>query len=217
MSATPNGCSSGMPHGLRRGRCHPPGDRAAFRADLRRRERLLKNEPSRTRHRQHAPTRMNMQLHHGVSDSTGKTGKRIIRAILAGARDPGEPAGDRDGRCRRRSRPLLGRRGNDRPKHRFAPGQAVALHDADRERIAARDRRREAPHARPTSPAPPLGTRPASPIPSTSLFAPRCMPSSAPIRRSSTSAHAQPSCPLGRAPSTHRPAVPLARQQNLRR
>ncbi len=31
---------------------------------------------------------MNLQLHHVVSDITGATGMRIIRAIVAGERDP---------------------------------------------------------------------------------------------------------------------------------
>jgi transposase len=42
---------------------------------------------------QKALTEMNLQLHHVVSDITGATGMHIIRAILAGERDPaGVPA-----------------------------------------------------------------------------------------------------------------------------
>jgi len=37
---------------------------------------------------QKAMTEMNLQLHHVVSDITGATGMRIIRAIIAGERDP---------------------------------------------------------------------------------------------------------------------------------
>src|SRR4051812_38289405 len=37
---------------------------------------------------QKALTEMNLQLHHVVADITGATGLRIIRAILAGERDP---------------------------------------------------------------------------------------------------------------------------------
>ena len=37
---------------------------------------------------QKALTEMNLQLHHVVADITGSTGLRIIRAILAGERDP---------------------------------------------------------------------------------------------------------------------------------
>ena len=41
----------------------------------------------------------NVQLHHVVSDRTGATGRRIVRAIMAGARDPVTLAGHRAGRC----------------------------------------------------------------------------------------------------------------------
>jgi transposase len=33
-------------------------------------------------------TEMNLQLHHVVSDVTGKTGMRILRAIIDGERNP---------------------------------------------------------------------------------------------------------------------------------
>nr|WP_246515980.1 hypothetical protein [Bradyrhizobium diversitatis] len=36
---------------------------------------------------------MNLQLHHVIADITGVTGMRIIRAILAGERDPETLAG----------------------------------------------------------------------------------------------------------------------------
>ena len=48
---------------------------------------------------QKALTEMNLQLHHVVADITGATGLRIIRAILAGERDPAMLAGLRDTRC----------------------------------------------------------------------------------------------------------------------
>ena len=43
---------------------------------------------------------MNVQLHHVVSDITGRTGMRIIRAIAAGSHVPEELAAYRDARCR---------------------------------------------------------------------------------------------------------------------
>ena len=39
-------------------------------------------------HMQKALTQMNLQLHHVVSDITGVTGMAIIRAIVAGERNP---------------------------------------------------------------------------------------------------------------------------------
>ena len=52
------------------------------------RERLLEYAASHIQHMQKALTEMNLQLHHVVADVTGATGLRIIRAILAGERDP---------------------------------------------------------------------------------------------------------------------------------
>jgi S1-C subfamily serine protease len=45
-------------------------------------------------------TQMNVQLHHVVSDITGVTGMRIVRAIVAGERDAATLAAFRDSRCK---------------------------------------------------------------------------------------------------------------------
>jgi hypothetical protein len=42
---------------------------------------------------------MNLQLHHVVSDITGATGMKIIRAIIGGERKPEILAAMRDVRC----------------------------------------------------------------------------------------------------------------------
>jgi transposase len=43
---------------------------------------------------------MNVQLANVLSDISGMTGQAIIKAILAGERDPRELAADRDGRIK---------------------------------------------------------------------------------------------------------------------
>jgi transposase len=48
---------------------------------------------------QKALTPMNIKLQHVVSDLTGETGLAILRAILAGERDPGQLAHLRNYRC----------------------------------------------------------------------------------------------------------------------
>jgi hypothetical protein len=48
---------------------------------------------------QKALTEMNLQLHRVDTDITGATGLRIIRAILAGERNPAMLARLRDTRC----------------------------------------------------------------------------------------------------------------------
>ena len=87
-------------YGLLRGSFHPPADIAALRAYLRQRERLLDYAASHIQHMQKALMQMNLQLHHVVSDITGKTGMGIIRAILEGVHDPVRLAAHRDCRCK---------------------------------------------------------------------------------------------------------------------
>jgi transposase len=149
-------------YGLLRGSFHPPGDIAALRAYLRQRERLLDYAASHIQHMQKALTQMNLQLHHVVSDITGKTGMGIIRAILDGTRDPQVLAGYRDGRCKASVETIAqALEGNYRAEHLFALEQAVALYDAYQERVAACDRRIEAALAQLTPPEPPPEPLPA--------------------------------------------------------
>lgn len=86
-------------HGLLRASFRPKGEIAELRAYLRQRERLLDYAASHIQHMQKALIEMNLQLHHVVSDITGATGMRIIRAIIAGERNPTVLALLRDTRC----------------------------------------------------------------------------------------------------------------------
>jgi hypothetical protein len=52
------------------------------------RERHLDYSAAHIQHIQKALTYMSLHLHHVVSDITGVTGMRIIRAIIAGERAP---------------------------------------------------------------------------------------------------------------------------------
>lgn len=85
--------------GLLRASFRPQNEIAALRAYLRQRERLIDYAAAHIQHMQKALTLMNLQLHHVVSDVTGATGMHIIRAIVAGQRDPDVLAGLRDVRC----------------------------------------------------------------------------------------------------------------------
>src|SRR6478736_9253636 len=85
--------------GLLRASFRPKGQIAELRAYVRQRERLLKYAASHSQHMQKALTEMNLQLHHVVADITGATSLRIIRAILAGERNPKVLAHLRDYRC----------------------------------------------------------------------------------------------------------------------
>ena len=116
--------------GLLRASFRPGRDIAALRAYLRLRERHLDDAAAHIQHMQKSLTFMNLQLHHVVSDVSGVTGMRIIRAIVAGERDPDVLARMRDVRCRADVGAVRAALvGNYQPEHLFALKQAVALYD----------------------------------------------------------------------------------------
>jgi len=87
-------------YGLLRGSFRPTQELASLRALLRQRERLLEYCASHIQHMQKALMEMNLQLHHVVSDITGRTGMRILRAIVQGQHDSAVLASFRDPRCK---------------------------------------------------------------------------------------------------------------------
>lgn len=132
-------------YGLLRASFQPKAEITELRAYLRQRERLLEYAASHIQHMQKALTEMNLQLHHVVSDITGATGLRIIRAILAGERDPAVLASLRDIRCHSSSETIeKGSTGHYRAEHLFALEQALALYDTYQHKVAACDQRIEA-------------------------------------------------------------------------
>jgi transposase len=131
--------------GLLRASFHPKGQIAELRAYVRQRERLLQYAASHIQHMQKALTEMNLQLHHVVADITGATGLRIIRAILAGERDPEALARLRHYSCRSSAETIAkALTGSYRAEHLFALEQALALYDAYHEKASACDLRIEA-------------------------------------------------------------------------
>lgn len=129
-------------YGLLRGSFQPKGEIAVLRAYLRQRERLLEYAAAHIQHMQKALTQMNLQVHHVVSDITGVTGMRIIRAIVAGERDPEALAAHRDRRCHATLETIgAALVGNDREEHRFALTQALELYDIYQAKIADCDDR----------------------------------------------------------------------------
>lgn len=126
--------------GLLRASFRPGREIAALRTYLRLRERHLDYAAAHIQHMQKALTFMNMQLQNVVSDITGVTGMRIIRAIVAGERDPARLAKLRDVRCHASVKTIeTSLCGNYQPEHIFALAQAVALYDFYQERIAECD------------------------------------------------------------------------------
>lgn len=132
-------------YGLLRGSFRPVAEIATLRAYLRQRERLVEYAAAHIQHMQKALMEMNLQLHHVVSDITGATGMRIIRAIVAGERAPEVLAAFRDIRCHSSIEVIKAALvGNDRDEHIFALTQSLELYDFYQVRIEECDRRLEA-------------------------------------------------------------------------
>lgn len=131
-------------YGLLRGSFRPEAEVATLRAYMRQRERLTEYAAAHIQHMQKALMEMNLQLHHVVSDITGTTGMKIIRAIVAGERDPNVLAGYRDVRCKSSIDTIKAALvGNDRPEHVFALKQSLELYDFYKAQIAACDTKLE--------------------------------------------------------------------------
>lgn len=116
--------------GLLRASFRPGRDIAALRAYLRLRERHTDYAAAHIQHMQKALTFMNIQLHHVVATITGVTGMKIIRAIVAGERNPETLAKMRDVRCKESFDTIRNSLvGNYQPEHVFALKQALAQYD----------------------------------------------------------------------------------------
>lgn len=132
-------------YGLLRASFRPQAEIAGLRAYLRQRERLLDYAAAHIQHMQKALTQMNLQLHHVMSDITGVTGMTIIRAIVAGERDPNVLASHRDRRCHASVETVCQALvGNYREEHVFALTQALELYDVYQAKVAACDMQIEA-------------------------------------------------------------------------
>jgi len=112
--------------GLLSGSFRPPKEVCAVRSVLRHRDTLVTMAATHTQHMQKALTQMNLQLHHVLSDLTGKTGLRILDAILLGERDPETLADLRDRRVKANAETIRkSLQGDYREEHLFTLRQAL--------------------------------------------------------------------------------------------
>ncbi len=86
--------------GLVTGSFRPDDQICVLRSFVRQRRRLTECATSHVLRMQKALSEMNIQLHNVISDITGVTGTAIVKAILAGERDPVKLAMLCDGRIR---------------------------------------------------------------------------------------------------------------------
>ena len=129
-----------MSYGLLRGAFRPAGQVCALRAVWRHRDMLLSYQARHVQHLQKSLTQMNVQLHHVISDIMGVTGQAIVRAIVAGERDPAVLARLRDRRIKANEAEVnASLQGHWREEHLFSLRQALALIDAYGEQIALCD------------------------------------------------------------------------------
>jgi transposase len=124
-------------YGLLAGAFRPPDEICVLRSYLRQKEMLTQASSMHIQHMQKALQQMNLLLHNVVSDITGVTGMKIIKAILAGERDPKVLARKRHGLCKNSSSTIAKSLiGNFREEHLFALRQAVDLYETYQAKIA---------------------------------------------------------------------------------
>jgi transposase len=130
--------------GLLNNSFRPEAEMCALRAYMRQRADWIEHRAAHIQHMQKALHQMNVRLSPTVKDLTGVTGLAIIRAILAGERDPVKLARLRDRRCAQPEAEFVkALTGNYRDEHVFALKQAVALYDAYTQQIRECDQELE--------------------------------------------------------------------------
>jgi len=117
-------------YGLLESSFRPQAELVALRTLLRHRGQLLEHRAPHILHMQKALLQMNVQLSQALSDVTGETGLAIIRAIVAGERDPQNLAAYRDRNCKK-SAEEIGKAltGTWRAEHLFVVKQSLELYD----------------------------------------------------------------------------------------
>ena len=117
-------------YGLLAASFRPEDQVVVLRSYLRQRQMLIRYAGQHVQHLQKALEQMNVKLAEVVSDVIGVTGLAIIRAILAGQRDPLALAKLRHARCHRTEAEIArALHGNWRAEHRFALRQALELYE----------------------------------------------------------------------------------------
>jgi transposase len=123
-------------YGLLAGAFRPADEIVVLRGYTRQREMLVKSAATHIQHMQKALQQMNLRLDNVVSDITGETGMRILKAILGGERDVKKLGEMRDRRCQASAEEIAESLvGNYRQEHLFSLKQAVELFETYQEKI----------------------------------------------------------------------------------
>lgn len=128
--------------GLLRGSFRPQEAVTRLRALQRQLANLVEERTRSVQWMQKALDQMNVQVHRAVSDITGLTGMAMVRAIVAGERDPARLALHRNGRCSKSASEIAHYlAGNWREEHLFNLTSALRIYDALEVEIATYGRR----------------------------------------------------------------------------
>jgi transposase len=127
-------------YGLLPASFRPVREIVTLRSYLRHRQMLIEYAAAHIQHMQKAMTQMNLQLHHVISDITGLTGMRIIRAIAGGERNCKKLAGLRHDRTHASEATIeKALEGDYRAEHLFALKQSLEAFDHYQKQIAECD------------------------------------------------------------------------------
>jgi transposase len=128
--------------GLLRGSFRPGPAITAMRAVHRQLANLVEERGRCIQWMQKALDQMNVQVHRAVADLSGTTGLAIVRAIVAGERDPGRLSALRDPRCQKSAEEIACHlTGTWRDEHLFNLDCALQLYDKMDALIAAYEKR----------------------------------------------------------------------------
>jgi len=132
-------------YGLLNPSFRPPEQIVAIRSLVRHREMLVQYRSAHIQHMQKALTLMNLRLTNVLSDITGVSGMRIMRAILAGERNPHKLAQLREPGCKKSEAEIAkSLEGHYKREHLFALKQAIELYDFYDQQLQACDAELEA-------------------------------------------------------------------------
>jgi transposase len=127
-------------YGLLNNSFQPPAEIRVLRTYWRQRGGQVQGAATCIQRMQKALTQMNVQLANVISDVSGLTGQAIIRALVAGERDPQKLAELSDPRIQAsREEVAKSLQGNWRPELLFVLQQEVEMYDAYRQRMAECD------------------------------------------------------------------------------
>ena len=127
--------------GLLRGAYRPVEQVCMLRTLVRDRGTLIAERADWVRRMQKTLDQMNVRVHRAVANVDGATGMAILRAIVAGERDPHQLATLRDPRCRKSEAQIAEQlTGHWRDDHLFSLRQALKMYDALSDTIAAYER-----------------------------------------------------------------------------